>query len=62
MPDASERLRFAIPASLCRDCHQLYLNQDLFRRLDIVGGVCVFAIESDVVVRERALARTLMPW
>jgi hypothetical protein len=54
MPDGSERLCFAIPASLCTDCHQLYLDPDLIDLLDIPDGRCVFAIESDVVLRERA--------
>jgi len=54
MPDASERLCFAIPAALCSDCHQLYLDQDLIELLDIPDGRCIFAIESDVVLQERA--------
>lgn len=53
MPDASERLCFAIPAALCADCHQLYLDPDLIDLLDIPDGRCVFAIESDVVARDR---------
>ena len=35
MPDGSERLCFAIPAALCTDCHQLYLDPDLIDLLDI---------------------------
>ncbi len=54
MPDGSERLCFAIPAALCTDCHQLYLDPDLIDLLDIPDGRCVFAIESDVVLTERA--------
>ena len=47
MPDASERLRFAIEATLCRDCRVLYISWDLFQRLDILDGTCISAIESD---------------
>ncbi len=54
MPDGSERLCFAIPASLCADCQQLYLDPDLIDLLDIPDGRCVFAIESDVVLSGRA--------
>jgi hypothetical protein len=54
MPDGSERLCFAIPAALCCDCHQLYLDPDLLDVLDIPDGRCVFAIESDAVMQERA--------
>jgi hypothetical protein len=53
LPDGEERLRFAIPASLCTRCHQLYLDPDLIDLLDIPEGRCVFAIESDREVRER---------
>jgi hypothetical protein len=54
MPDASERLRFAIPAALCRDCHQLYLDQAVIAGMDVPEGRCIFAIESDLVVQGRA--------
>jgi hypothetical protein len=54
LPDGEERLCFAIPAALCADCHQLYLDPDLLEVLDIPDGRCVFAIESDTVVQERA--------
>jgi hypothetical protein len=53
MPDGEERLRFAIPASLCTSCHQLYLDPDLIELLDIPDGRCVFAIETDRELRER---------
>lgn len=56
MSDGSERLCFAIPAALCSDCHQLYLDPDVIDLLDIPDGRCVFAIESDLVLRERAAA------
>lgn len=54
MPDATERLCFGIPAALCTACHQLYLDPDLIELLDVPDGRCVFAIESDLVMRERA--------
>jgi hypothetical protein len=54
MPDASERLCFGVPAALCSDCHQLYLDPELIELLDIPDGRCVFAIESDTVLQERA--------
>jgi hypothetical protein len=53
MPDASERLCFAVPAALCTTCQQLYLDPDLIEVLDIPDGRCVFAIESDTALRER---------
>lgn len=56
MPDASERLCFAIPAALCSDCHQLYLDPEMIEILDIPEGRCIFAIESDVVIQQRAAA------
>ena len=54
MPDESERLCFAIPGGLCRDCHQLYIDPDLIELLDLPEGRCTFAIESDLVLQERA--------
>jgi hypothetical protein len=54
MPDASERLCFAIPAALCSDCHQLYLDPEMIEILDIPNGRCTFAIESDTVIQQRA--------
>jgi hypothetical protein len=54
MPDASERLCFGIPAALCRDCHQLYLDPEMIQLLEIPRGRCIFAIESDLVLQERA--------
>ena len=29
LPDRSERLCFGIPAGLCEDCHQLYIDPEL---------------------------------
>lgn len=54
MQDRTERLCFGIPAALCPDCQQLYLDPDLVEMLEVPDGRCTFAIESDVVVRERA--------
>ncbi len=54
MPDATERLCFGIPASLCAECHQLYLDPELIELLDIPEGRCVFAIESDAFLQQRA--------
>jgi len=54
MPDESERLCFAIPGGLCGDCHQLYIDPDLIELLDLPDGRCTFAIESDLVLQERA--------
>lgn len=54
MPDRSERLVFSVPAALCAECHQLFLDPDLITRLDVADGRCVFAIESDSVLLERA--------
>jgi hypothetical protein len=52
--DKSERLCFAIPASLCSDCRQLWVDPDLLDLLDLGAGRCVFAIESDLVLQEQA--------
>jgi hypothetical protein len=54
MPDQSERLCFGIPGGLCADCHQLYIDPDLIELLDLASGRCTFAIETDLVVQERA--------
>lgn len=54
MPDATERLCFAIPAALCTGCHQLYLDPDLIDVLDVPEGRCVFAIETDSVTVARS--------
>ena len=54
MGDRSERLCFGVPGGLCSDCHQLYIDPDLIDLLDLSDGRCVFAIESDLVVQERA--------
>ena len=54
MPDQSERLCFGIPGGLCSDCHQLYIDPDLIELLDLGAGRCTFAIETDIVLQERA--------
>jgi hypothetical protein len=54
LPDHTERLCFGIPAGLCRECHQLYMDPDLIELLDLDAGRCVFAIESDSVLQASA--------
>ncbi len=54
MPDKSERLCFGIPGGLCGECRQLYIDPDLIELLDLGDGRCVFAIETDAMVQERA--------
>jgi hypothetical protein len=56
MPDRSERQLFGIPAGLCEECAQLRIDREIFELLDLAGGRCVFAIESDHVAQERARA------
>lgn len=58
MPDRTERLCFGIPAALCAQCQQLYLDPGLIDLLDVPDGHCVFAIESDSVLRARAWSST----
>jgi hypothetical protein len=53
LPNGDERFFFALPASLCDVCQQLYLDPDLIDLLAVPEGRCTFAIESDqVLVRE----------
>lgn len=57
-PEDSERLFFGIPAKLCEDCHQLYIDPGLLELLDLgpeSGARCTFAIESDELLRKRAM-------
>jgi hypothetical protein len=54
LADRSERLCFGIPAGLCEDCHQLYIDPELIELLNLGAGRCVFAIESDLVLQEEA--------
>jgi len=54
MPDGTELLCFAVPGSLCATCSQLYVEPDLIDALDLGEGRCIFAIESDTMLVERA--------
>lgn len=54
MPDGSELLCFAVPGSLCSTCSQLFVEPDLIDALDLGEGRCIFAIESDTTLGERA--------
>ena len=54
LSDTTERLCFGIPAALCEDCAQLYIDPDLLALLDVRDGRCVFAIESDLVLQREA--------
>ena len=54
LADRSERLCFGIPAGLCTECHQLYIEPSLISMLDLSEARCVFAIETDRVVQDRA--------
>ncbi len=57
MSDRSERLCFGMPGGLCQSCRQLYIEPDLLDLLDLGEGRCIFAIETDRVVQERAWSR-----
>jgi hypothetical protein len=54
LADRSERLCFGIPAGLCADCHQLYIEPSLISMLDLAEARCVFAIETDRALQDRA--------
>ena len=54
LPDQSERLCFGIPGGLCKDCAQLYVDPEMIDLLELGEGRCVFAIESDRVVKDWA--------
>ena len=54
MSDRTERLCFGVPGGLCQPCAQLYIDPDLIELLDLTDARCVFAIESDHVLLERA--------
>ena len=56
LPDGSERFFFALPASLCEICQQLYLDPDLIELLSVPEGRCTSAIESDQVLVKNAWA------
>lgn len=57
LPEGGERLFFAIPASLCEVCQQLFLDPDLIDLLEVPEGRCTFAIESDQVLLRGAWSR-----
>jgi hypothetical protein len=54
LDDGSERLCFSLPGGLCTDCNQLFADPDDIERLGLRRGRCVFAIESDTILMERA--------
>ncbi len=54
LTDGRERFFFALPASLCEMCQQLYLDPDLIELLDVPDGRCTFAIETDQVLMREA--------
>jgi hypothetical protein len=54
LPNGNERLLFAVPASLCDMCQQLYLDPDLIDLLEVPQGRCTFAIETDQVLLREA--------
>lgn len=54
LADRTERLCFGIPAGLCQACQQLYIEPSLITMMDLADARCVFAIESDRVVQEKA--------
>ena len=54
LSDRTERLCFGIPGGLCEDCHQLYIDPELIELFGLGDARCVFAIESDIVLTERA--------
>ena len=54
MPDDAELLCFAVPGGLCTVCSQLYVEPDLIDALELGDGRCLFAIESDTELVERA--------
>ncbi len=51
---ADERLFFEIPGALCIPCRQLYVEQELIGTLGLSEARCIFAIESDRILRSPA--------
>jgi len=45
--DVNDQLIFDMPASFCKHCDQLYLEENLVRILGLEGYICVFAIQRD---------------
>ena len=54
LEDGTERLCFNLPGGLCVQCNQLFADPDDIDRLGLRRGRCVFAIESDDVLVQRA--------
>ncbi len=54
LPTGTEKLCFGIPGGMCEDCHQLYIDPELLEMMNVGTGRCVFAIQSDIVLQERA--------
>lgn len=54
LEDGSERLCFGLIGGLCVHCNQLFADPDDIDHLGLRQGRCIFAIESDGVLRERA--------
>jgi hypothetical protein len=54
MPDGTELLCFTVPGSLCSTCSQLLVDPDLIEAMDLGDGRCIFAIESDTTLVQRA--------
>lgn len=54
LEDGSEKFFFALPASLCAICQQLYIDPDLIELLSVPEGRCTFAIETDAVLKHGA--------
>ena len=54
MLDGTELLCFAVKGSLCSTCSQLLVDPDLIEAMDLGDGRCVFAIQSDTELMERA--------
>ena len=54
-PDGSERLAFGLPAGLCGPCRELFVAEVVLALTGLDGLRCVFAIETDLVLQERAM-------
>ena len=54
-PDGSERLAFGLPAGLCGPCRELFVPEVVLALMGLDGLRCVFAIETDLVLQERAM-------
>jgi hypothetical protein len=56
-PEDDQRV-FGIPAGLCEDCSQLYIDPEILELADLEHKRCVFAIESDSVLLDLAWSLT----